>query len=115
MVAGTSGTVARLTNAWKTAPYEAARIINPAVMNARMVRPATGGLDWSPANYTLEWVWKTGNEISETYCFDPFKDYGRHFARAIYAPEAVFPNYGMTVIYKRCPNDVTSAGCSYPY
>jgi hypothetical protein len=115
MVAGSEGTVARLTSAWKTAPYEAARVVNPHVMNARMVKPDSAGLDWNPINYSLEWTWLTGNQISETYCFDPFKDYGRHFARCIYAPEKVFADYGLTCIFRRCPNDITGAQCSYPY
>lgn len=113
MVASTQGTVARLTTAWKAALYEGARIVNPSVMNARFVRPESAGLDWEPTNYTLDWIWKTGGDISETYCFDPLKNYGRHFAQAIYAPEAVFPDQGGTIIFKRCPADITSADCAY--
>lgn len=113
MIPGSQGTSASLTAAWKAAPYEKCEIINPAVMNAAMVKPDSAGLDWNPINYSLDWSWKTGPEISTTYCFDPKHNYGRHFADAIYAPEAVFPAYGMTIIFKRCLNDITGAACTY--
>ncbi len=115
MVDGSKGSVARIRDAYRVAPYGAARIVNPAVMNARMIRPESAGLDWEPTNYMMEWVWKTGPEISETYCFDPFKNYGRHFAQAMYAPEAVFPDYGLTIFYKRCFREANPVNCEYPY
>lgn len=115
MITGSKGKVAIVRDEWRYATYGAARIVNPAVMNARMIRPESAGLDWDPTNYMLEWVWKTGPEISESYCFDPFKNYGRHFAQGMYAPEAVFPNYGMTIFYKRCFKDAIRAFCQYPY
>ncbi len=113
MVAASEGQVAQITAAYKNALYEGAIIFHPKAMLAEMVAPDDAGLDWMPTNYMGEWVWKTGGDISTTYCFDPLKKYGRHFAEFMYAPNPVFPNYGYTIIFKRCPNDITSAACAY--
>lgn len=112
MVAGTHGTVAQLTSEYKNAQYEGAIVFHPLVFKAEYVAPDGAGLDWSPLNYMGEWVWKTGNEISTSYCFDPLKKYGRHFAEFMYAPNPIFRNYGYTIIFKRCPNDIASAICT---
>jgi len=113
MVAGSQGTVAQITSAYKNALYEGAVIFHPQVFTSEIVSPDDGGLDWNPTNYMGEWVWKTGGEISTTYQFDPLRKYGRHFAEFMHAANPVFPNYGYTIIYKRCPNDVGTASCSY--
>lgn len=113
MVATTEGTVARITSAYKSAVYEGAIQLHPLVFKAMMVSPDGAGLDWQPTNYMGEWVWKTGGDISTTYCFDPLKKYGRHFAEFMYAPNVIYSNFGTTFIFKRCPNDITTAACTY--
>lgn len=115
MIAASQGTVARITQAYKNGLYEGVTILHPEVFRAEMVAPEGAGLDWTPMNYMGEWVWRTTDEanISDTYCFDPLGKFGRHFAEFMYAPNPIFPNYGYTIIFKRCPNDITSAPCSY--
>lgn len=112
MVAGTQGFVAQLTSAYKNAGFEAAVILHPQVLVAEMIEPDGAGLDWDPNNYMGEWLWKTGGEISTTYCFDPKKNYGRHFADFFYAPRSLYPNFGLSIMYKRCTGDQTFTGCS---
>lgn len=112
MVAGTQGTVAQLTSAYKNALYELAVALHPQVMEAQMIAPESAGLDWNPNNYMGEWVWKTGGDISTTYCFDPKKNYGRHFADFHYAPKSIYPEFGASIMFKRCPGDQFFTGCS---
>ncbi len=112
MVAATQGTVAQLTSAYKNALYELAIALHPQVMIAEMVSPDDAGLDWSPNNYMGDWVWEIGNQISTTYCFDPKKNYGRHFADFMYAPKSIYPEYGASIMFKRCPGDQSFTGCS---
>lgn len=112
MVAGTQGTVAQLTSAYKNAQYESMEVLHPQVLIAEMVEPESAGLDWSPNNYMGEWNWKTGGDISTTYCFDPKKNYGRHFADFMYAPKSLYPEYGASIMFKRCPGDQTFTGCT---
>ena len=95
---------------WKTATHEAAVILNPAVYTAEIVRPVTssGGLSWSPQNYTGDWKWVTGlNNISDagadvsTAGTDPFQKLGRHFCEYMYAMKPVRPDDGMVIIFTR--------------
>jgi len=50
-----------------------------------------------------EWKWITGPEMSTTFNFDPMRNYGRHFAEFMYAPKPVFPEFGIAIMYLRCP------------
>lgn len=100
------GQKAQLTTAYKTAPYEAAVILNPHVFTSEIVPPlnAAGGLSWNPTTYMGEWNWVTGgNKImaSGADCADPLDKLGRHFAEFKHAPRPEFPQYGMTLIFKR--------------
>lgn len=110
------GTKAQLTSAWKNAEFEAAIQLHPDVFHAEMIQPDNAGLNWNPSNYMGEWQWVTGGtEISDgSACFDPLKKLGRHFAEFRYAPKPIFPNFGTTIWFKRCPNDIsTTSGCTY--
>lgn len=113
-VAGTEGTVARVSDDYHNALYEVAFIPHPMAFKKSVVRPDSAGLDWSPLNYMGEWTWLTGGQISTDYCFDPMKNYGRHFANFMYAPKPIFPEFGIAIIYKVCPQDFQTAACA-PY
>lgn len=113
-VDSSQGTVARVSDDYHNALYEACFIPHPMAMSQSVVRPDSAGLDWSPLNYMGEWVWLTGGQISTTYCFDPMKNYGRHFANFMYAAKPIFPEFGVAIMYKVCPNDFATAACA-PY
>lgn len=113
MVPSSEGSVAQITAAYKNALYEGAIIFHPKVFVDEVISPSDAGLAWNPTNYMGEWVWRTGLEISDTYCFDPLRKYGRHFAEFMHAANPIYPNYGYTIIYKRCNSDIASSGCSY--
>jgi hypothetical protein len=103
--AGTKGTVSTVTAAYLAAPYEAAVVLSPWVFKSEIVRPvnAAAGLSWSPTNSMGEWMFVTGAHKWDTDCPDPLEKYGRHFAEFKHAPKPIFPEYGVTLIYKRCP------------
>lgn len=113
-VAGSEGTVAQISSDYHNALYEAAFAPHPMGFTKSVIRPDSAGLDWSPINYMGEWVWRTGGEISTTYCFDPMKNYGRHFANFMYAAKPVFPEFNISFIYQRCIHDSAYAPCT-PY
>lgn len=105
----TKGKKYTINSAWKTAPYEAAVILNPAVYTAEAVRPVTnaGGLSWNPQDYNGNWKWVTGlNNISDsttaiTSGTDPFQKLGRHYSEFMFAMRPVRPDDGMVIIFKR--------------
>ena len=106
MSAATKGKKAVLNPAYITAPYEAAIVLNPNVYTSEIVPPvnAAGGVSWSPTSYMGEWKWVTGGNKIQTSgadCLDPLDKLGRHFAEFKHAPRPEFPNYGMTLIFKR--------------
>jgi hypothetical protein len=103
--AGTKGTVYSLSTAYKAAPYEGAIVMSPWVFKSEIVRPvnSAAGLSWSPTNSMGEWQFVTGAEKWDTDCPDPLQKYGRHFAEFKHAAKPIFPEYGVTLIYKRCP------------
>lgn len=113
-VAASEGTVARISDDYRNALYEAAFVPHPMAFTKAVVKPDSAGLDWSPTNYMGEWVWRTGGDISTTYCFDPLKKYGRHFAEFMWAAKPVFPEFGIAMIYRRCLYDGAYAPCT-PY
>lgn len=115
-VNSTEGTVARISSDYKNALYEAAFVPHPMAFTKSVVRPDDAGMDWSPLNYMGEWVWLTGgNLISTTYCFDPMKNYGRHFAKFMYAPKPIYPEFALALMYQVCPTEFAYAPCSGYY
>lgn len=114
-VNSTEGTVARISDDYKNALYECCFIPHPMAFTKAAVRPDDAGLAWSPMNYMGEWVWKTGGDISTTYCFDPMKNYGRHFAQFMYAPHPIYPEFGIAIMYQVCPTEFAYAPCSGYY
>lgn len=115
-VNSSEGTVAQISDDYKNALYECAFIPHPMAFTKSVVRPDDAGLAWSPLNYMGEWVWETGgNLISQTYCFDPMKNYGRHFANFMYAPKPIYPEFGVAIMYQVCPTEYAYAPCSGYY
>lgn len=100
------GKKAVLNPAYKTAPYEAAVVLVPAVFTSEIVPPvnSAGGVSWNPTSYMGEWTWVTGGnkiQASAASCEDPLEKLGRHYAEFKHAPRPEFPSYGITVIFKR--------------
>lgn len=115
-IAGTKGTIVRVSNAWKTAPYEGAVVLHPWVIKEHIVRPVNkvANMTWTPKSYMGEWEWVTGGRNIQTSgdCLDPLKKYGRHFAEYQHAIETVFPQFGRLIIFARCEGDIDTALCS---
>lgn len=103
----TKGSGVKLNPSYTIAPFEAAIILNPWVMKLHVVRPKTSvaGLKFGDTNHMGEWIWVTGGYKWDSTCVDPTHRFGRHFARFVQAIEPVFPQFGITIIYKRCPLD----------
>lgn len=100
------GQVAIINPQWQTAAYEAAMVLSPWVFHKEVVRPvnSAAGLSWDPKSYMGEWQFVTGGtEITDTDCYDPTKKLGRHFAEYKVAHRPIFPEFGATIIFKRCP------------
>ena len=102
----TKGKKAVLNPSYVTAPYEAAIVLNPNVYTSEIVPPvnAAGGVSWNPTSYMGEWTWVTGGskiQNGNADCEDPLDKLGRHYAEFKHAPRPEFPNYGMTLIFKR--------------
>jgi hypothetical protein len=119
MINGSKGTVADINPDWRTAPYEAAFVLNPWVYNEAVIRPvnSAAGLNWMPKNYFGEWQFLTGGkEITDnteqggTDCYDPTKKLGRHFAEYKHAAKPIFPTYGRMLLFKRC--ETTDFSCT---
>jgi len=93
--------------AWKTADYEMAIVLNPAVMSWEWVQPqaTVGTTRWNPMSYMGDWQFITGSEACATdgSGYDPFGKYGRHIAEiaGAVAPGANQES-GLAIIFKRC-------------
>jgi hypothetical protein len=111
---GTKGTVYSVNSSWTTAPYEAAFVVTPYVFKSHIVRPVNrvGDLSWMPTNYMGEWQWVTGAYKLNVDCADPLEKKGQHYAEFIHAPEPIFTNQGMTIIFRRCTGALTTIICS---
>ena len=111
---GTKGTVFSVNPSWVTAQYEGAFIVTPYVFKSHIVRPVNrvGDLAWMPTNYMGEWQWVTGAYKLDVDCADPLEKKGQHYAEFVHAPEPVFANQGMTIIFRRCTGALTTIICS---
>ena len=111
---GTKGTVFSVNPSWVSAPYEAAFVVTPYVFKSHIVRPVNrvGDLSWMPTNYMGEWQWVTGAYKLDVDCADPLEKKGQHYAEFIHAPEPIFTNQGMTIIFRRCTGALTQIICS---
>jgi len=111
---GTKGTVFSVNPSWVSAPYEAAFVVTPYVFKSHIVRPVNrvGDLSWMPTNYMGEWQWVTGAYKLDVDCADPLEKKGQHYAEFIHAPEPIFTNQGMTIIFRRCVGSLTQIICS---
>lgn len=103
MVAATQGKKAQLTLGYKQAPYEEAIVMVPEVFTSELVKPvnSAAGVNWNPTNYMGDWIWVDGANNIEAGVTDPLKKRGAHYCEYAHAPKPIFPEYGMTVIFKR--------------
>ncbi len=103
MVAATQGKKAVLTTGYKQAPYEEAIVMVPEVFTSELVKPvnSAAGVNWNPTNYMGDWIWVDGANNIEAGITDPLKKRGAHYCEYAHAPKPIFPEYGMTVIFKR--------------
>jgi hypothetical protein len=118
----TKGTTQEINPAWRSeasAPYEAAVVMNPDVMEALIVRPDSqvGSLTFNGYGYQGEWKWITGNDAVATAsgdaCYDPLHKKGRHISEFIYSPApAANPKAGALIMFKRCATSYTLASCT---
>ncbi len=115
----TKGTKQIINPSWRTAPYEGADILAPHLFISEVAPPlnSAGGLNFDPASYMGEWVFKTGPEAhGANTCDDPMHDTGRHFAQFIQASKPDITakwKHGYHIIYRRClATDVDCTTCS---
>ena len=110
------GNCQKLSDNYRNAPYEAARVLSPDLFTSEIVTPMNAGLDFDPVSHIGELIWKTGAFKWDTDCVDPLEERGRHFAVFTHAAK---PNpmgigkYGWMIVYKRCIGDnVECTTCS---
>lgn len=108
-----SGTQALVNADWINATYEAAFILHPLVMKDELVEPDVnaGGLPFDPTNYYGNWQFVRGAYKWDETCEDPLKKKGRHYAEFKHAIKPIFPDYGRTIIFKRCLGDPSTVEC----
>jgi hypothetical protein len=117
MVATSKGTVAKINPQWTNAPFEAAIVANPWVYHSQVIRPvnSVGDMNWPAKSYFGEWKFVVGGaKITDAGadCYDPTEKLARHFAEYKHAPKPIFPEYGRTIIFRRCPDsEYTCATC----
>lgn len=110
------GTKAINNPLWETAPYEAAFFLNPYVMRSEVVEPEVnaGGLPFDPISYFGDWVFEVGGNriFPNGGCYDPHFKFGRHYAEFRHGIRPIHPNFGVTVIFKRCIQAPFTVTCS---
>jgi hypothetical protein len=99
---------------WQTAEFEAAFVLHPLVMTDHPIEPQVnaGGLPFDPINYMGEWQFVVGGYKLGIDCPDPLDDFGQHWSTFKHAIEPVNPDYGYTILFKRCPANVLTVACS---
>lgn len=118
----TKGQVAIINPDWQNAniaAVEGAIVLNPWVYTEEILQPVNSmpGMKLNPQNYMGQWNFVTGNDafIGFDGCTgikDPMHKQGRHFAEYRHAAKPLFPEFGRTILFKRCPQTVDCVTCS---
>lgn len=111
----TDGTTTMINPEWRSADYEAVRVLHPEVMRDLIVPPimaSGGGTKWDPRSYLGEWQFVIGAYKWATNCTDPLNKYGRHFAEYQHGVEPLRPEVGRLIIFRRCANTAECVTCS---
>jgi len=101
-----------------SAPYEAAIVLNPAVMSWEWVQPPAqvGTVKFENSNYMGEWNFITGSEACATdgSGYDPLNKYGRHVGElAGAARPGANRAAGLVILFKRChASSITVSSCT---
>lgn len=120
-VNGTKGVYQDINPAYldpASAPYEAAVVLSPNVMQWDWVRPdnVVAGQRWEPSSYMGNWDFITGAEAAATdgSGYDPKHKFGQHIAEiAGAAKPGSNRKAGLVILFKRCHlTSVTTATCS---
>lgn len=101
------------------APYEAAVVLSPWVMESELIAPSSsvGPASFDATNYMGEWMWRTGPQAiaasSGDACYDPLNKFGRHFSEFKHAlkPGALVRS-GAIIFYKRCAASYDLVQCT---
>lgn len=114
VAASGKGYKAELHPEYIAADYEAAIIPHPKSIKVEYVQPknSAGGVKFNPANYMFDWTWAQGAFRLGLNCEDPDEKYGRHYAQLRWAIKPVFPEYAVTIIYRRCLQSIDINTCS---
>lgn len=105
MSATTKGKRGVINPAWRAADYEGLYVLTPWVFQSDIMQPQStvGDMNWSSKSYVGEWEFITGGrEICEDDTYDPRKKLGRHFAEFWHDPKPMYPEYGRSIVFKRC-------------
>lgn len=101
------------------APYEAALVLSPWVMEDELISPSAsvGPVNFPATNYMGEWMWRTGPQAvaatSGDACYDPLEKFGRHFAEFKHALKpGALPKSGAIIFYKRCAASYDLVQCT---
>jgi len=111
----TEGTVTMLNPEWRSADFEAVRVLHPEVFRDLIIPPvlSSGGMTtWEPRNYLGQWQFVSGAFKFNTDCPDPLEKYGRHFAEFHHAPEPLRQEVGLLIIFRRCTNTSPCIQCT---
>ena len=101
------------------APYEAAVVLSPWVMESELIAPSSsvGPASFDATNYMGEWMWRTGPQAIAAAqgdaCYDPLNKFGRHFAEFKHALKpAALVRSGAIIFYKRCAASYDLVTCT---
>jgi len=114
VAASAKGYKAELHPEYLAADFEGAIVPHPEALKVEYVQPknSAGGVKFDPANYMFDWTWAQGAYRLGLTCEDPDEKYGRHYAQLRWAIKPKFPEYAVTIIYRRCLQSIDTATCS---
>lgn len=113
--ATTSGYGVILNPEWKSADYEAVRVISRDVMQDLIIPPimaAGGDTKFGPRSYMGVWQFISGAYKWAEGCDDPLEKLGRYFAEFYHGMEPLRPEIGRLIIFRRCPGEAECIPCS---
>jgi hypothetical protein len=108
--AATSGTKAKLSEAYRAAPYTDSVIFLPSVFQFLVPQPIStkgSGTSWKPQTYMGDFKWLNIQDRTT----NPDNSIGFYRAILQIAAKPVHPEFGYVIRHLRCPGDIGATAC----
>lgn len=114
-VNATTGSKAKLSQAYIEAPYTDSVIFLPSVMSFQHPRPIStlgSGTKFDARSYVGDFKWLNEIDVNpDSPTYNPDGEWGFYRAKLISSTKPIHPQFGIVIRHLRCPSDIGALAC----